>query len=226
MARQFEATTSVGVTFFAYSLTICHGVALADATAMRDTAEALTIAEQSGDDLALDLARAVRGVALVHRGGADSEAALQLLAEVRNRALAERFSFTLLPLVDTAIARVKARAGDVDGAIEVSRNIVDDLFQCGPSIWTALCVAVLVDLLLQRDADGDVREARAAIDLLASIPTDPGFVMNDIWLLRLEALLAQSSGDDSRYRDYRDRYRKRATELGFEGHKAMAEAMP
>ena len=72
----------------------------------------------------------------------------------------------------------------------------------------------------------DVREARAAIDLLASIPTDPGFVMNEIWLLRLEALLAQSSGDDSRYRDYRDRYRKRATELGFEGHKAMAEAMP
>jgi adenylate cyclase len=83
-----------------------------------------------------------------------------------------------------------------------------------------------VELLLQRVGDGDARAARAAIDRLAAIATDPGFVLNEIWLLRLEALLARSCGDGGRYRDYRDRYRKRAAELGFEGHMAMAEAMP
>jgi hypothetical protein len=50
--------------------------------------------------------------------------------------------------------------------------------------------------------------------------------MNEIWLLRLRALLAQACGDDIIYRDYRDRYRDMAKTLGFEGHIAWAEAMP
>jgi hypothetical protein len=33
-------------------------------------------------------------------------------------------------------------------------------------------------------------------------------------------------GDETSYRDYRDRYRAMATSLGFEGHIAWAEAMP
>jgi hypothetical protein len=35
-----------------------------------------------------------------------------------------------------------------------------------------------------------------------------------------------AQGDDTAYRDYRDRYRAMATSLGFEGHIAWAEAMP
>jgi len=54
----------------------------------------------------------------------------------------------------------------------------------------------------------------------------PGFVLNDIWLLRLRALLARAHGDEAAYRDYRDRYRAMATSLGFEGHMKWAEAMP
>ena len=50
--------------------------------------------------------------------------------------------------------------------------------------------------------------------------------MRDIWLLRLRALLARAHGDDTAYRDYRDRYRAMATSLGFEGHMMWAEAMP
>jgi adenylate cyclase len=61
---------------------------------------------------------------------------------------------------------------------------------------------------------------------LADVPTEPGFVQNEISLLRLRALLAQTHGDEVSYRDYRDRYRAMATSLGYEGHMAMAEAMP
>ena len=69
-------------------------------------------------------------------------------------------------------------------------------------------------------------EAEAAIDRLADAPTDDGLVIREIWLLRLRALLARAHGDDTGYRDYRDRYRDMSTSLGFEGHIAWAEAMP
>jgi len=61
---------------------------------------------------------------------------------------------------------------------------------------------------------------------LAAIPIDPGFVLHDITLLRLRALLARARGDETAYRDYRDRYRDMARTLGYEGHIAWAEAMP
>ena len=66
---------------------------------------------------------------------------------------------------------------------------------------------------------------QAAIDTLAAVPTDPGFVMHELPLLRMRALLARAHGDEDGYRDYRDRYRKMATDLGFEGHMKWAEAM-
>ena len=69
-------------------------------------------------------------------------------------------------------------------------------------------------------------EAEAAIERLAAAPSEDGLAPRDIWLLRLRALLAQAHGDDTAYRDYRDRYRALATSLGFEGHLAWAEAMP
>jgi adenylate cyclase len=51
-------------------------------------------------------------------------------------------------------------------------------------------------------------------------------VVREVTLPRLRALLARARGDEDAYCDYRDRYRATATELGFEGHMAMAEAMP
>ena len=65
----------------------------------------------------------------------------------------------------------------------------------------------------------------AAIERLAAVPTDPGFVLREIWLLRLRALLARAHGDEAAYRDYRGRYRAMAKSLGFEGHRMWAQAM-
>ena len=87
-------------------------------------------------------------------------------------------------------------------------------------------MGVLVETLLDRGADSDVTEAEAVIERLAAASADEGLVMCDIWLLRLRALLARAHGDEARYREYRDRYRAMATELGFEGHIEWAEAMP
>jgi adenylate cyclase len=226
MARASDSITLAGVMWFAYVTPIAYGMLLPDATTLRDTADALAIAEQSGDNFALDAARTARGVTLVHQHGPQREAGFELLAKIREKALDERFALTAVPIVDIHTAGEKARLGDLDGAIESARTIVDDLFASGGSIWSALATTVLVEALLQRRDDADLGDAQAAIDRLAAIPTDPGFVLHDITLLRLRALLARAHGDEARYREFRDRYRAKATSLGFEGHTAMAEAMP
>ena len=47
--------------------------------------------------------------------------------------------------------------------------------------------------------------------------TDPGFVVHEISLLRLRALLARARQDEASYLDYRDRYRAMATHWHSKG---------
>jgi hypothetical protein len=96
---------------------------------------------------------------------------------------------------------------------------------------------VLVETLLDRAADDDLDEAKSAIERLAlagdaksatgrlALAGDVGAVVN-VGVLRLRALLSRANGDDTAYRDFRDRYRDMARTLGFEGHMKWAEAMP
>jgi adenylate cyclase len=226
MARAVDPTTRASVMWFTYVHAIPNGVLLPDATALRDTAELLAMAEQSGDNFALDLARTARGITLAGQDDAQRGAGLDLLAKVCERALDERFSLMALPIVDIHLAREKARLGDLDGAIALARTVLDALFDSGGCIWSAVATTVLVEALVQRGGDGDLGDAQAAIDRLAAVPTDPGFVLNELVLLRLRALLARARGDEAGHRDYRDRYRDMAKTLGFEGHMEWAEAMP
>ena len=93
-------------------------------------------------------------------------------------------------------------------------------------LWRGLATATLVESLLLRDGDGDIAQAHAAIERLAAVPTDPGFVLHELPLLRMRALLARAQGIEDSYREYRDRYRKMASVLGFQGHMKWAQAMP
>ncbi len=225
MARAADPVTRAAVMYYTYSVGLSNGVLLPDATGERDTAETLAIVEQSGDDIALAMARYARGITLVHLGGPGRQRGLELLAQVREMTLQHRYSLAALPLIAIEIATEKARSGNLDGAVGLSREVVDDLFGSGGFIWSALATAVLVEALLRRGTDTDLQEAQAAVDRLAAVPTDPGFVLHEIWLLRMRALLARARGDEAGYRDLVDRYRAMANELDFEGHIAMAEAM-
>ena len=54
-------------------------------------------------------------------------------------------------------------------------------------------VTALVESLLERGTEDDVSEAAAAIDQLAAVLTEPeNFVLFDVALLRLRALLARA----------------------------------
>jgi adenylate cyclase len=93
LARAFDATSLSGVIFYTYLSTITSGVLRSDETALRDTADALEMAQRSSADLALNLARTARGIALVYQeSSAERGAGLDLLARVRDDILLERFS--------------------------------------------------------------------------------------------------------------------------------------
>ena len=227
MARRIDPATYAMVVSYKYGFGIGAGVLLADDTAVREIEDAVQTAEGSSDDTALTFAKLVWGITLVpRRAPADRQRGQELLAQLRDRWVRERSFLHWLPAVDLSVARERAARGDRDGAIPIMRQAVDDLFSQGEFAYLTGANATLVQTLLDRGANSDLAEAQEAIDRLANLPGDEGWVLRDITLLQLRALLARAHGDDTAYRDFRDRYRDIAKTLGYEGHIGWAEAMP
>jgi class 3 adenylate cyclase len=229
MARSADPMSHAWAVGWVYYTAILYEVLAADDHAMREIDDALRIAERSSDDLAVAFVRVTLGVALVHRRTAEErDRGHNVLAEGGEVFLRGGHNLCDLPIVEVYAARERARRGDRDDAIPLTRAAVDHLFRQGQLLlgYGLPATGVLVETLLDRSAENDVAEAEAAIERLAAAPADEGLALRDIWLLRLRALLARARGDEARYREYRDRYRDMATTLGFEGHIAWAEAMP
>jgi class 3 adenylate cyclase len=227
MARGTDPWTRAYAVIFACGAAVEMGVLLADDVALREIEEALSIAERSGDDLALSNIWLTMGVVLMHRDSpADRERGLVVLGQVRDLCLDGRYYPHELWAIDVYTARERAGRGDRDVALPLMREAVDKGFRTGQFGHCDAATGALVETLLDRGADGDITEAEAAITRLAAAPADEGLVIREVWLLRLRALLAQACGDEAAYRGYRDRYRALAKSLGFEGHTAWAEAMP
>jgi len=226
MARGVDLMSLIVPVVYKYRFTLHTGALLPDAAADRDTAEAIRMAEHSGDDFAVDGARVSRGLVLINQGGSQRAAGFALLAQYREAHLRHGYAETVARTVDTEIAKEKARTGDLDGAIQLAHTVVDYTFDAGDALSLGEATRVLVESLLQRGTSADLKQAQAAIDRLAAEPTDPGFVLFEVPLLRMRALLARARSDDATYAQFRDRYRATAKTLGFEGHIALAEAMP
>jgi hypothetical protein len=228
MARSADPASYATVATYVYFPGIPYGVLRPDDSAVREIEDALEVAERSGDDVAVALARMTLGTALAHRPtDADRDHGHELLAEVSEVLLRRGDLLCDVPLVNVYLARERARRGDRDEAIPLMRAAADHLFRQGRLLlWGVPATGVLVETLLDRGADSDVAEAEAAIERLATAPADEGLVIRDIWLLRLRALLARAHRDKTAYARFRDRYRDRARTLSYVGHIAWAEAMP
>ncbi|PJE19234.1 MAG: cyclase [Mycobacterium sp.] len=224
MVRPFDVTLRAVLMVFKYSLAV-NETWLPDAADLHEAAVVLDMAERSGDDFTLGCARYVRGLTLLTHRDQDRDEGIALLTAAREAAVQERFTMAMIGFIDTHLANEKIRLGDIDNAIECARTAVEADYASGEMLTRAAAVAVLVQALLTRAMPADIQEAHAAVERLAAVPTEPGFVVNRIWLLRLRALLARAHGDEEAYRDYRDRYREMADSLGFEGHIAWAKEM-
>jgi adenylate cyclase len=233
MRRGIALERSVNPNGLMLSFLISVGYALAmhveavgsDDHVVEETAEAVRLAEDSGDDVALGTAYIARGMALSRRGtDAERQLGLEFLRRGGDAHLQQRILATV-SMVDIRIAELAATAGDVELAIESARSVVNDLVENDERLIRSAATAAFVQSLLLRGSDDDLQEAAAEIERLAAVPTDPGFVLNEIQLLRMHALLARARGDDAAYRDFADRYGAMARSLGLEGHMAIAEAM-
>ncbi|MGH3677720.1 MAG: ATP-binding protein [Mycobacterium sp.] len=226
MARAVQDTsTHVSAVLLKYGFPVSNGVFLPDATADQVTAEALERAERFGDDFGRGAARLTRGVVLANQPGEQRTVGLELLARRDDPGERHGNSQWLWRFVVIETAKERARLGDLEGAIALGRETAEFLFASGDAITRGPAVSVLVESLLRRGTEADIDEAEAAIGRLATVPTDPGFVLYELPLLRLRALLARAHGDETGYRDFAGKYRTMANDLGFEGHMALAEMM-
>jgi adenylate cyclase len=224
LARRTDKFTFCAVVMFKYIATQSWAL-LPDETALRDTAAALEIANQFGDDFTLANAEFTRGLILVRCEDADRELGFELLGRARRVALEHRNTIVAAWCVDIDFAAEKVRIGDYDGAVDLCRAVLENEIRSGEMTNRGWCSTVLVEALLNRGRNGDVGEAQNVIDKLAATPTVPGFMYHELPLLRLNAMVAKARGEQDRYCEFRERYRARAESSGFEGHIALAHAM-
>ncbi len=225
MAREVQGVTQAAVTTYGYTMVLMNGAMVPDATALRHSADALRTAERSGDDVSLAWERVGHGIMLVRLHGGDQAAGIDLLAKGRQQAF-RRGDLLTVTMADIQTAEWKAHTGDIDAAIEIAEATVEHVFDCGEMIFRGPASMVLAESLLRRGTEHDLLEAQKTIDRLAACPTDPGFVLYELPLLRLRALLARARNDEQAYEEFVQRYRAMARTLGFDGHIAWAEAMP
>ena len=225
MARDADPISQAVVNTYTYNNAIAGGVIVADDAALRDIDEAVQSAQRAADDVALGFALYTKANALLHRDSAQRERGLDSLRQVREMAVDGRFYALQVPAIDAHIAEEMIRRGD-RGAVPLLRASVDELCRGGMLGWWLWATGVLVEALVESGTDSDVAEAEAAVERLSTQPVLDGWAWRDLILLRLNALLARTHGDEVAYRDFADRYRALATSLGFEGHIAIAEAMP
>jgi adenylate cyclase len=160
---------------------------------------------------------------LIHSEG--GSVGFDFLAKAREVIVDEQLTVTLRRMSDIEIARQRARSGDPDGAIDLATTVLAEQFDTGEMIFRGPATTVLVEALLSRGSAADVKEAELAVDRLAAVPTEPGFVLHELPVLRLRALLARAHGDESGYQEFLQRFRDKAQETIFVGYLAQAEAM-
>ncbi len=223
MASGRDPTSHVSSIMYKYVVAIPVGALRADSVALRETAEALRVAEQCGDDFTLALAQLTRGQVLV-RHDARREEGFELLFRSRENARENEFTLNALAIIEPEMAREKARNGDLDGAITQARAAIDEMFVKGSMFLRGVGTSILVESLLERRGDGDLTEAQAAVDRLATVACEPGFIIHELPLLRMRGLIARAHGQDAVSRDYLERYRAKAEQAGFEPLVAAASA--
>ena len=132
MARPFHPNpiTLAGVLWNTQIVTVSSGMLLPDGEVLRNAAEFLSTAEQSGDDLSVDMARTARGLSLSYGDGTERQGCLDLLVQV---CTTRRFANVAL-VADIVTAMEKSRLGDLDEAIELARTVFDQLFASAPAV--------------------------------------------------------------------------------------------
>lgn len=223
LARSVDGAARFYMQLYKYTAAIQNGAVQPGPRDLALSTESLAAAEQSGDNTAVAYALLSHAIALLHN---NSEAeGLEVLIRANELLVAEQLTVTLRRMTDIEFARARLRSGDFDGAIGLAGTVLDEQFDTGEMVFRGPATTVLVEALLVRGFTTDLENAERVVDRLAAVPTEPGFVLHQLPVLRLRALLARAHGDEPGYRDFTKRFRDKATEADFQGCLAQAEAM-
>jgi adenylate cyclase len=218
-------TTRPFVELYRYAAATQNGAVLPDAHDVAQAAETLEFAKHSANNNAVAYALLNRATTLIQNDAEDTALGLEFLADAREMIVNEQLIVTLRRMSDIEVARERARSGNLDGAIDLATTVLAEQFDTGEMVFRGPATTVLVEALLSRGSAADLKDAELAMDRLAAVPTEPGFVLHELPVLRLRALLARVRGDESSYQRFLERFRDRAAEADFEGYLAQAVAM-
>ena len=223
MAQGVDLATLAFILAWTYSIEIAYGVIEADDAAIRASEEAVQTAKSFGNDNAVTLCEYGLGLALLYREDpTERRRGLELMEEALVM-LRVRVP-SLVPVTGLWVARERARVGDRNAAIALMREAFDELYGKGRLGYAVAGTVILVEALIERGGDGDVAEAQATIDRLASGQGKYDSAIFDITLLRLRTMVARARGDHDLHHELVTRYRAMAESLGFDGHIGWARA--
>jgi adenylate cyclase len=224
IARSVDPGAKPFVQLYKYACAIENGALRPTASDVAQAAESLEVAQRSGNNTAVTYALMIRATTLIH---SDSEkgAGLEFLMKASELIVNQQLTMTLRRMSDIEFARERARSGDIDGAIDLATTALAEQIDTGEMIFRGPATTVLVEALLSRGSASDIEGAQRAIERLASVATEPGFVLHELPVLRLQALLARAHGDEPGYQQFLQRFRAKAQEADFEGCLAQADAM-
>jgi adenylate cyclase len=225
LARSVDAAAWPFVQLYKYAAAVVNGAVLPGADDLAETEESLEIAQRSGNDTALAYATLNRAITLIHKDSEDASAGLECLATAREMVVHQQLTVALRRLSDIEVARHRARSGNLGGATDLATTVLGEQFDTGEMLFRGPATTTLVEALLTRGSSADIARAQRAIHALAAVPTEPGFVLHELPLLRLRALIARAHGDEAGYRQLVQRFAAKAHEARFEGCAAQADAM-
>lgn len=219
--EQSDALSQSAIITYKYA-GIPRGVFLADERALFEIESALKAAERSSDDLAIVLLPMALGMTLICNGE-DRARGFAVLRDLRETCVAKRFALNIVPFIDAYLPLELVENGQSELALAQWRTVTDEMIEDGNLANVDIPMTLRSETLIAR---GDFDEAEREIERFDAATADRGWRSREISVLRLRTLLAHARGDESGYRELRDRYRAMADDLGFEGHMAWAAELP
>jgi len=127
IARNADPITHPSVVSWTYLDSLPHGVLRADANVVRELERALRIAEATGENTSVGNVKYTLIRVLAEREiPAERRRGMEMLTEVRDICLQQRYIRIHLPVVELCAARERFRVGDFDEAIPAMRQAVDE----------------------------------------------------------------------------------------------------
>lgn len=202
-----------------------RGLLVADDAALEEIEQTLTVVEAASDDLAVVLTRLTYGLTLVNHPARRQEG-YECLDGVRDLCVSKNMALNIVAVLDAYAARRAAESGLHNDAIPRLRAAIESMRSTGNVANIDLAASLLVDTLIERRTDDDLNEAESLIENWLDPIYDQAPAARDVMSIRTRTLLAHARGDVASYRELKKRYRDLAISLGFEGHRAWAEALP